>query len=372
MPNSLTDIYPNIAKEWHPTKNGTLTPEDVAPKSDKKAWFVCSKDRTHEWSARIADRTSKGSGCPYCWRRPSKEKNLKVLFPEIAKDWHPTKNGTLTPDKVAPKSNKFFWWKCDKGHSYEMQPSERVINHRGCSKCSKFGGSAQETRIYCEIKSLFEDVKFRHKISGSEIDIFIPSLNIGIEYDGEYFHRERVDKDKKKNELMKKSDIEIVRIREHPLEKIQETDVISPKRELAKNDLNELCKSIYKLRPASQVIFEKYIQEIEFVNQDDFAVYMSYFPSPFPEKSLSKIYPEVASQWDYEKNYPLTPDNFTHGSKHKVWWICENGHSHQTSINSKTWHRNGKYKGCKYCSEMRLAPSDKIQTDLFSSQEKDS
>jgi len=134
----------------------------------------------------------------------------------------------------------------------------------------------------------------------------------------------------------------------------------------------ELCKSIYKLRPASQVIFEKYIQEIEFVNQDDFAVYMSYFPSPFPEKSLSKIYPEVASQWDYEKNYPLTPDNFTHGSKHKVWWICENGHSHQTSINSKTWHRNGKYKGCKYCSEMRLAPSDKIQTDLFSSQEKDS
>lgn len=33
---SLASEYPDIATEWHPTKNGDLLPEDVAPKSGKK------------------------------------------------------------------------------------------------------------------------------------------------------------------------------------------------------------------------------------------------------------------------------------------------------------------------------------------------
>jgi hypothetical protein len=67
--SSLTSDYnlqvlnPILAKEWHPIKNGKLTPGDVTPHSNKKAWWMCKKG--HEWEARISSR-SQGNGCPYC------------------------------------------------------------------------------------------------------------------------------------------------------------------------------------------------------------------------------------------------------------------------------------------------------------------
>jgi hypothetical protein len=55
--------FPRVAKQWHPTKNGDLKPEDVNRKTGKKVWWVCEKG--HEWSARVVDR-ARGSGCPRC------------------------------------------------------------------------------------------------------------------------------------------------------------------------------------------------------------------------------------------------------------------------------------------------------------------
>ena len=49
----------------------------------------------------------------------TKDYNLAALYPDIAKEWHPTKNGDLTVDNVTPKSNKKVWWICSKGHEYE-------------------------------------------------------------------------------------------------------------------------------------------------------------------------------------------------------------------------------------------------------------
>ena len=43
-----------------------------------------------------------------------KERTLQYKFPEIAKEWHPTLNGDLTPDKVSYGSNKIIWWQCQK------------------------------------------------------------------------------------------------------------------------------------------------------------------------------------------------------------------------------------------------------------------
>ena len=31
--------YPHLVKEWHPTKNGDLTPKDVTYGSNKKVWW---------------------------------------------------------------------------------------------------------------------------------------------------------------------------------------------------------------------------------------------------------------------------------------------------------------------------------------------
>ena len=64
--NSLQALNPKLAAEWHPTKNGLLSPEHVSISSNKRVWWKCAKG--HEWQAVINGRRG-DVGCPYCARR---------------------------------------------------------------------------------------------------------------------------------------------------------------------------------------------------------------------------------------------------------------------------------------------------------------
>jgi hypothetical protein len=63
------------------------------------------------------------------------ELSLAKADPEIASQWHPTKNGSVTPDDVRPNSFKKRWWKCDKGHEFEAMPVYRTRHVRNCPGC---------------------------------------------------------------------------------------------------------------------------------------------------------------------------------------------------------------------------------------------
>ncbi len=41
----------------------------------------------------------------------SKENSLSALYPNLAKEWHPTRNGNLTPDKLSADSQRIVWWR---------------------------------------------------------------------------------------------------------------------------------------------------------------------------------------------------------------------------------------------------------------------
>ena len=134
---SLAEVNPALAKEWHPTKNGDLTPFDFAAKSNKKVWWKCDKGEDHEWDGSINNR-SRGTDCPICSGKKLVKSNcLATLNPELAKEWHPTKNGELTPFDVFPSQGLKIWWKCPKGDDHEWQTS---INNRSfgrkCPICS--------------------------------------------------------------------------------------------------------------------------------------------------------------------------------------------------------------------------------------------
>jgi hypothetical protein len=64
--NNLTARYPSIAAEWHPTKNGDVTPDKVVFGSHRKYWWLCGNDSDHEWKTKIFKRTQTGTGCPSC------------------------------------------------------------------------------------------------------------------------------------------------------------------------------------------------------------------------------------------------------------------------------------------------------------------
>jgi len=130
--NCLSIVNPFLAKEWHPSRNGRLSPKDVRPFSGKKVWWKCKKG--HEWQAVIANRAG-GNKCPICQKLEiPADKSLEKVKPELAREWHPYKNGDLTPKNVSAYAAKRVWWKCKKGHEWQSLVSNRS-GGRGCPFC---------------------------------------------------------------------------------------------------------------------------------------------------------------------------------------------------------------------------------------------
>lgn len=134
--NDLKTLYPKIAVEWHPIKNGELTPTEFLPGSHKKVWWQCSKNKKHEWETTVGHRLR--TNCPFCANRKiSKgENDLVALNPTLAKEWNPNKNGSLTPQDVTLGSHRAVWWMClDFKHEWKASIVSRN-NGNGCPICS--------------------------------------------------------------------------------------------------------------------------------------------------------------------------------------------------------------------------------------------
>jgi hypothetical protein len=136
---SLADLFPEIAEEWHPTKNGRLGPGDVRPSSGVKVWWQCRKDATHEWSAWLEARTGqRRPGCPLCANHcPTPTNSLAARFPAVAAEWHPTRNGQLRPDRVVAGARRVVWWQCrnNPAHVWRAIVGARALRGAGCPAC---------------------------------------------------------------------------------------------------------------------------------------------------------------------------------------------------------------------------------------------
>ena len=132
--NDLATCFPELARQWHPTRNGNLTPEQVVPGSHRMVWWVCKKG--HEWRAQIKSRVA-GCGCPVCANREIRpaENDLATRFPQLAGQWHPTKNGGLTPEQIPPGTSRKVWWRCEKGHEWRATVASRTCGS-GCPVCA--------------------------------------------------------------------------------------------------------------------------------------------------------------------------------------------------------------------------------------------
>lgn len=156
--DSLAKIRPDVAAFWHPSKNGKLKPNDVLPGSDRVIWWLCNQGPDHEWKAPVKSQTKKKSSiCPYCMgRKFSVTNSLAALFPDIAKQWHPIKNGNLTPDSIIAGSHSKAWWKCDKGPDHEWRAQIRDRTKSGSTGCPCCAG--QKVSITNSLKSLYPKI----------------------------------------------------------------------------------------------------------------------------------------------------------------------------------------------------------------------
>jgi hypothetical protein len=136
--NCLANTYPAIAKQWHPQKNGALTPRDVVFGTRKTVWWKCPKGPDHEWNGPVTLRTFGNRGCPFCsGRRVSVTNSLAKQYPRIAREWHPSKNAVCSPKEILGTSTKAGWWKCRRGHVWRCQIKLRTLYRHGCPECEK-------------------------------------------------------------------------------------------------------------------------------------------------------------------------------------------------------------------------------------------
>jgi hypothetical protein len=230
--NSLATTHPELAKEWHPTKNGSLTPKDVIAGSHKSVWWICDKGPDHEYKAIIKNRVM-GHGCSVCAGMTVVVSNcLATTHPKIADEWHPTKNGNLTPDDVIAGTHRRVWWQCknNPGHIWKTAVVHRARG-RGCPYCFLAPQSKEELTILFELKYIFPGINPQgHKLAVkgklNSVDIYIPELKIVIEYDGSYWHKNRYDTDIQKSKEILSQGIKLIRVREHPLPSILANDII--------------------------------------------------------------------------------------------------------------------------------------------------
>jgi len=209
--NCLATKNPVLASEWHPVKNGDLTPYDVTYGSHQFVWWKCKHNAKHEWNVNIGSRTSSGSGCPYCAHNlPSEDYNLLVINPELCEEWNYDKNDKK-PEEYMPNSRDKVWWKC-KECNYEWKSvtiSDRN-NGSGCPECNKSKGEKRCKEVFINNKffeidqenydKLLDVYKYKNKyfipqkefeglvgLGGGLLsyDFYIPKYNLLLEYQGE-------------------------------------------------------------------------------------------------------------------------------------------------------------------------------------------
>ena len=305
----------DLLKQWHPTKNGDLTPKKVTAHSNKYIWWVYPYDDPNtgkhfnfEWKVTVNARVQ-GSECPYL----SNQKiwigfnDLGTTHPKLAEQWHPTKNGDLTPQKVTHGNSQKVWWyypyddpNTGKHFDFEWQSvistraSERWNNEYVCPFLTDnsqvwYGFNDVETWCRLNKRECLLD-QWDYELNAKEPKDFTYGSNKTVHWKLLYY-----DENRKKEFLLKWKDTISHRTIEN--------------------------------------------RDCPYIGEGRTAVYTGF-------NDLESMFPLISKEWDYTKNKDLTPQTMCWCSGKKVYWLCENKHSFYQSIA----HRTASKENCPYCS----------------------
>ena len=337
--NDLATTNPAIASEWNYNKNQDLLPTMVSPGSLKRVWWRCSLG--HEWKETIVNRSTRGYGCPVCSGHKvlAGFNDLATRYPDVAAEWHPTKNADTTPYEVSSASNRKVWWICRKGHEWQAKIGSRTLKGAGCPICNqeiKTSFPEQAILFYCRILT---SAKSRNTDYGKEIDVYLPKYRTGIEHNGRYYHKDKQELDEKKIGFFAQKGIRIISIVESDKNSVSDNTIeyrVSSNKESLNWAIGELLKLIG---------FETIDVDVE---RDAPKIYEQYIIAE-KANSLASVNPEIAKEWNYEKNGLLTPEQVSNSSGKKVWWKCGKGHEWQATVSDRK-----KGFGCPYCAGQRV------------------
>lgn len=293
-------------------------------------------------------------------------KNTRGLIAEerqdLIEEWHPTKNKENTPYNVRSGSDKVIIWCCKEcEHIWESQAKSRAIKNTGCPKChERYNVGFPELAIYYYIKQIFKDTQLNTPIEAigkyKLVDVYSPSINLIIEYDGGHTHRDRLEIDRDKSKLILEKGYDLIRIRDNGLSPLNIEGVQEYLYERTSHKtIGEMIKHLLRMIDDRYDGFNTEINKVK--NQINVDLHnipiLAQIPPIIEKDNLLDNCPEIEIVWDYSKNYPLRPEHFKQYSNHKAWFICEEKHSTLAQIGSKAQGH-----GCKVCS-------GKVATDEY-------
>ena len=352
--NRLDLKYPHLISEWDVEKNAPLKSEDVSYASNKYVWWRCSKCN-YSWRAKVSNRSMLNRGCPCCANQKlvAGINDLATRNPELAKEWHPHKNGELTPAMVMLGTARKVWWLCPKGHSYQAS-----VLHRGhgtnCPICnSRRQSSFAEKAIFYYVKQIYPDATHRDtEVLGNrmELDIYIPRIKMAIEYDGAFWHRSSKAKEREaeKFERCKELGINLLRIKEENAELgdgVARWTMFADPSGNNKNLQEIIVRLLERIDPQQSFWTRQTSYPIPSISVDIERDRFKIIGALIEGERWSNEYPHLQEEWNVSKNESLTLDMFSPGSDEKVWWRCSScGHEWKTSIGHRV-----RGTGCPKC-----------------------
>lgn len=344
----LFETNPELEKEWDFKENEKigLYPEKVMAGTPKEAHWICSLN--HHYVAYISNRAKKHTGCTFCSGQEVLEgfNDLATTRPELLKEWDYEKNSkiNLFPNKVMRGTHENAYWICPVGHEYVKEIKLRTSG-QGCTECAKESQTSfPEQTIYYYMRKIFGD-EVKNRYGNPEIDIFIPSIKFGIEYDGSYAHRNKEKSELKKNSILNEIGISLLRIKEVNKLETDTKNIIYCKTNNDYNYLDDILKKLLKILKDTYNISTSI--EIN-IDKDRLEIEEQYIKS-LKKNSILTMKPELEKEWDYERNGKIKPEYVSYGSAKKYYWKCKNGHSFKCAPKIKEVN-----KGCPKCSNKEL------------------
>jgi len=344
--NDLVTTNPEIAEEWDYDKNGDLRPEQFSAGADIKIWWKCRKCG-HSWHSLLYSR--KNCGCPVCAGNilTIGVNDLQTVNPSLEMQWDAEKNGNLHTDSVVANDNRKAWWLCKKGHSWRAAIYSRN-NGRGCPICAnrqlltgyndlltvdpklaaewyyeKNGGLRPENVLAGSHKSVWWLCSRGHSWQAK---ISQRRLGYGCPYDaGKLIISGETDLKTRYPIICEEWDYE------RNGQTLPETIA---------------CHS-HKIYWWKCQKGHRYRASTSNRISGNGCPYCSGKRPILGETDFKTVHPELMSDWDFEKNGKVRPEDFVAKSRKKVWWHCENGHSWQTEI----YHRHIGH-GCPVCATL--------------------
>lgn len=343
--NDLASQRPDLAGDWHRSKND-WSPQEITAGSNKKAWWVCP--RGHEWQAQVAKR-AKGQGCPTCANRIvlTGFNDLETRYPLAASSWHPNKNHPLLPSDVVFGSATAFWWLCRRGHEWKAAFDKRRIGE-GCAICNGV-----------KIEPGFNDLATKSP-KALELWDFAKNTNLNP--------REISSSGSKKYWwLCPKGHSFLAVPRSVVYSSVSGCPVCNGKRAIpGQNDLATTDPSLVEswdfelnqsIRPTSitrgsdRLVAWKCEKSHRWISTvSSRALQGVGCPTCSGNRLLAGFndlatrHPGLLPEWDFELNQNIQPQEVMPGSHQSAWWICKHNHRWQATIANRARGR-----GCPIC-----------------------